>query len=103
MVLVLVSISIRDQFGEPWPKRGPSPKNRDFWDIKLKIFGNKEAENFEKFRGFKRIRYFCSFKGKFGHFREILGNFLKNITGHKTPNVENFQKFVNKNAIKRGR
>ena len=58
MVLVLVSISIRDQFGEPWPKRGPSPKNRDFWDIKLKIFGNKGAENSEKFRGFKKIQPF---------------------------------------------
>ena len=78
MVLVLVSISIRDQFGEPWPKRGPSPKNRDFWDIKLKIFGNKGAENSEKFRGFKKkSAILCSFKGKFGHFREILGNFLK--------------------------
>ena len=38
-----------------------------------------------------------------GKFREILGNFTKKIAGHKTPNFENFRKFVNKNAIKRGR
>ena len=35
-----------------------------------------------------------------GNFREILGNFSKKIAGHKTPNFENFRKFVNKNAIK---
>ena len=38
-----------------------------------------------------------------GNFRKILGNFSKKIAGHKTPNFENFRKFVNKNAIKRGR
>ena len=38
-----------------------------------------------------------------GNFREILGNFSKKIAGHKTPNFENFRKFVNKNAIKKGR
>ena len=38
-----------------------------------------------------------------GNFWEILGNFSKKIAGHKTPHFENFRKFVNKNAIKRGR
>ena len=38
-----------------------------------------------------------------GNFREILVKFSKKIAGHKTPNFENFRKFVNKNAIKRGR
>ena len=38
-----------------------------------------------------------------GNFREISANFSKKIAGHKTPNFENFRKFVNKNAIKRGR
>ena len=33
----------------------------------------------------------------------FLGNFSKKIAGHKFPNFENFRKFVNKNAIKRGR
>ena len=33
-------------------------------------------------------------------FCEILGNFSKKIEGDKTPNFENFRKFVNKNAIK---
>ena len=37
-----------------------------------------------------------------GNFREILGSFSLKIAGHKTPNFENFRKFVNKNA-KRGR
>ena len=31
---------------------------------------------------------------------EILGNSSKKITGHKTPNFENFRKFFHKNAIK---
>ena len=35
-----------------------------------------------------------------GNFWEILGNFSKKIAGHKTPHFENFQKFVNKSAIK---
>ena len=35
-----------------------------------------------------------------GNFREILGNFSKKIAGHKTPNFENFRKFVSKNAIR---
>ena len=38
-----------------------------------------------------------------GNFREILRNFSKKIPGHKTPNFKNFRKFVNKNAIERGR
>ena len=33
-------------------------------------------------------------------FWEILANFSKKIEGDKTPNFENFRKFVNKNAIK---
>ena len=33
-------------------------------------------------------------------FWEILENFSKKIEGDKTPNFENFRKFVNKNAIK---
>ena len=35
-----------------------------------------------------------------GNFLEIFGNFSKKIAGHKTPNFENFRKFVNKKAIK---
>ena len=38
-----------------------------------------------------------------GNFRKTLENFSKKIAGHKTPNFENFRKFVIKNAIKRGR
>ena len=38
-----------------------------------------------------------------GNFLEISGNFSKKIAGHKTPNFDNFRKFVNKSAIKRGR
>ena len=34
-----------------------------------------------------------------GNFWEI---FRKKIAGHKTPNFENFRKFVNKKPIKRG-
>ena len=37
-----------------------------------------------------------------GNFREILVKFSKKIAGHKTPNFENFRKFVNKKPIKRG-
>ena len=33
-------------------------------------------------------------------FREIMGNFLKKIAGHKTQNFEKFRKFFHKNAIK---
>ena len=33
-------------------------------------------------------------------FWEISGNFSKKVEGDKTPNFENFRKFVNKNAIK---
>ena len=48
-------------------------------------FFRKIPQNFEKISG---------------KFLEILGNFSKKIAGHKTPNFENFRKFVNKNAIK---
>ena len=33
-------------------------------------------------------------------FWKILGNFSKKIEGDKTPNFENFRKFVNENEIK---
>ena len=49
-------------------KGGPQlQKIRDFWDIKLQIFGAEGAENFEKFRVFReKSAIFWSFKGKFG-------------------------------------
>ena len=37
-----------------------------------------------------------------GNFWKILGNFLKKIAGHKTPNFKKFRKFFLKNAIKQG-
>ena len=56
--------------------------------------------------GSKNNSFFSILK-KLRKFQEIFGkfwaNFSKKIAGHKTPHFENFQKFINKNAIKRGR
>ena len=137
MYYYLVSSYGPEIFGGGPPAQGGGPllqKIRDFWDIKLQIFGAEGAENFKKFRVLReKSAIFWSFKGKFGqilidivimdyfgcknstffdfekvekisgNFRKILGNFSKKIAGHKTPNFENFRKFVYKNAIKRGR
>ena len=44
---------------------------------------------------------FFSIWKKMKKFQEILGKFFeKKISGHKTPNFDNFPKFVNKNALK---
>ena len=60
----------------------------------MDYFGCKNKSFFPDFEKVEKIS---------GNFREILGNFSKKIAGHKTPHFENFRKFVNKNAIKRGR
>ena len=47
--------------------------------------------------------HFSILKKKMRKIQEILGDFSKKIAGYRTPNFEKFRKFVNKNAIKRGR
>ena len=63
---------IRDLGGGGIPFLGgtTSPKNRNFWDIKLTMFG---AENFEKFWAFdEKSATFRSFEGKFGQILIII-------------------------------
>ena len=47
-------------------------KNRDFWDIKLQIFGTKDAENFQKLGILRKNWLFWSFKGKFDQILIII-------------------------------
>ena len=58
-------------FGERPPAQGetPSPKIRDFWDIKLQIFGSEGAKNLGKRRVFKEKLAI------FGVLRKIWPNF----------------------------
>ena len=71
--------------------------NEEFGQILINIvilhyFGCKNNSSFD-FESGKKIS---------GNFQEILGNFSKETSGHKTPNFEKFQKFFFKNVIKRG-
>ena len=70
---------------------GPSPKNRDFWGIKLQILGAEGAENFENCRGFKeKLAIFWSFKGKFGQLS--INKVILDYFGYKNNSFFDFEK-----------